>query len=150
MVLSNFLSNINQAVDLVTGQYPGSSLYQVDGFSVQGSITDVLKVDCLRLLFRTRGGGIALLRSNACGQLGAIEYFPEPWLENRTIPWPISLDLAEAAHMVRQAGYEAPYEAMTLRWPLYPGVQEPFYIFRLKNQTFVFVGVYTKSMMIHP
>lgn len=65
------------------------------------------------------------------------------------VPWPIKLDLVEAANLMKAAGYAEPFINVTLRWPLaYPMPKEPSYIFGLGNGMFIFVGV--NSHTVHP
>ena len=61
-------------------------------------------------------------------------------------PWPFEMDIVEADRLLKQAGYDDPYIGVTVRWPLYPGVNEPYYIFNFGNQKYVFVGIYDGSV----
>ncbi|MBV9389192.1 MAG: hypothetical protein JOZ78_22460 [Chroococcidiopsidaceae cyanobacterium CP_BM_ER_R8_30] len=149
MAILSFLGMVNIAIKLVTEKYPDAELYEVDGVSSNGPTTDVLSIDRLRVVFRTRSGGTAIIKSTVWGEFGPVEYADQPWLEDIVIPWPIQMDLAQAAELMTGAGYNTPYKTVTLRWPLYPGVKQPFYIFGLENRIFVFVGVYDKSVTIH-
>lgn len=147
----SILGRVNMAMQLIASQYPGAQLYQVDGaFSARANLEDGMALDCIEFLFKIQDGGVVRLTSTPWGGVGPIQYTPYPWLEGRIIPWPISMDLSDAIAFMRKAGYEAPCKTMALRWPLFPGVLEPFYIFGLANQTFIFVGVYTRSVMVHP
>ena len=62
------------------------------------------------------------------------------------IPWPIEYDIVDACSALRQAGYSQLFTTVTLRWPLYPGVEEPSYIFGLLDGNFISVGVYTHKV----
>lgn len=149
MATLSFLGMANIAVKIVTEKYPNAELYEIDGVSSNGPTTDVLSIDRLRVVFKTSDGGTAIINSTVWGEFGPVEYVDQPWLEDVVIPWPIEMDLAQAAELMKIAGYNTPYQTATLRWPLYPGVKQPFYIFGLENQTFVFVGVYDQSVTIH-
>lgn len=70
----------------------------------------------------------------------------QPWLEDRVIPWPIDYDIVDACDALRKAGYSQSFSTVTLRWVLYPGVDEPSYIFGLSDGYFIFVGVYTHKV----
>jgi len=148
MAILSFLGMVNIAIKLVTEKYPDAELYEVDEVSSNGPTTDVLSIKQLRVVFRTRDGGTAIIKSTAWGEFGPVEYVDQPWLEDIVIPWPIEMDLAQAAELMKKAGYNTPYQTVTLRWPLYPGVKQPFYIFGLENRIFLFVGVYDKSVTI--
>lgn len=150
MVVDNFLTCVNHGIQLVRLNYPNSNLYQIDGVASQGPTTNPLDLDDWQLLCRTAAGGIASIHFTWEQEFRAIAHLPQGWIENRIIPWPISMGLMDAIALIRLAGYTHPFQAIALRWPLFPGVQEPFYIFGLANQTFVFVGVYTRAVMIQP
>lgn len=146
----SFLGMANIAVRLVTQRYPGAQLYEGDGISPSGPTTDVKNVNQWRFVFRTQDGGTAIIKNRTWGEFGPIEYIPQPWLEDVVIPWPIKMDITEADRLLKQAGYTNPYGAVTLRWPLYPGIEEPYYIFGFPGGSYVFVGVYDGQVTTHP
>ena len=85
------------------------------------------------------------------GQFEAPRHIDEPFLEDRVIPLPIHLGLEQAELLARKAGYDEQITSTTLRWPLYPGVDEPSYIFAMPSiHSFVFVGVYTHKVSTSP
>lgn len=146
----SFLGMANIAVRLVTKQYPGAQLLEGDGVSPSGPTTDVNNVNSWRFVFRTQDGGTAFIQSSVWGEFNPITYVPHPWLEDVVIPWPISMDITKAAALLTQAGYSQPYGYVTLRWPLYPGIEEPYYIFSMPGVGYVFVGVYDGAVTTHP
>ncbi|HEY0080544.1 MAG TPA: hypothetical protein VGB73_18210 [Pyrinomonadaceae bacterium] len=144
----SFLGMANIAVRLVNQKYPGSQLYEGDGVSPMGPTTDVRQVSQWRFVFRTADGGTAMIRSRTWGEFYPVEYYSSPWLEDIVIPWPIKMDIVQADQLLKQAGYTQPYGAVTLRWPLYPGNEQPFYIFGMGGGMYVFVGVYDGSVSV--
>jgi hypothetical protein len=57
--------------------------------------------------------------------------------------------LPKAIRILRGAGYTAPFENVTLRYPLGPGFTEPLYIFGFDpSDPFVGVGVRTGSIIL--
>jgi hypothetical protein len=142
----SFLGMANIAVRLVREKYQDAELYEGDGISPGGPTTKVQDVNSWRFVFRAGGGGTAIIKSTVWGEFGPIQYIAEPWLEDRVIPWPIEMDITQADNLLKQAGYTGPYSSVTLRWPLYPGMNQPFYIFQMENEGFVFVGVYDGSV----
>jgi hypothetical protein len=149
MATLSFLGLANIAVRLVTEQYPGAQLYEGDGTSPNGPTTNVQDVNHWRFVFRTQDGGTALVSTTSWGEFAPITYVGEPFLEDVVIPWPIEMDITEADKLLKGSGYTGAYGAVTLRWPLYPGSDEPCYIFGMADHTFVFVGVYTKKVTPH-
>jgi hypothetical protein len=142
----SFLGVVNIAVRLVTEEYPGAELLEGDGVSPSGPTTDPKKVDSWRFVFRAGENGTALIHTTQWGEFGPIHYIDQPWLEDVVIPWPFEMDIVEADRLLKQAGYTDPYVGVTVRWPLYPGVKEPYYIFNFGNQYYVFVGIYDGSV----
>ena len=129
----SFLGMANIAVRLVTKQYPGAQLLEGDGVSPSGPTTNVQNVNSWRFVFRTQDGGTAFIQSSVWGEFKPITYVAQPWLEDVVIPWPIKMDITDAAKLLTQAGYNQPYAYVTLRWPLYPGIEEPYYIFSIQG-----------------
>lgn len=142
----SFLGMANIAVRLVRDRYQDAQLYEGDGISPGGPTTKVQDVNSWRFVFRAGDGGTAIIRSTVWGEFGPIQYIPEPWLEDRVIPWPIDMEITKADDLLKQAGYTQPYSSVTLRWPLYPGMNQPFYIFQVEGVGFVFVGIYDGSV----
>ena len=134
----SFLGCVNIAVKLVSQQYPGANLYEVDTHAANPGLPSPLKD--LRAVFQVKGG-TAFAIMTQWGQFGPIQFTPHPWLEDVVIPWPIKMDIVEADRLLKKAGYTGPYGAVTLRHPLYPGSNEPYYIFTMMSGEYIFVGV---------
>ncbi len=149
MATLSFLGMANIAVRLVTDEYPEAQLYEGDGTSPKGPTTNVQDVNSWRFVFSLPNNRTAFIHSTDWGEFGPIEVVPFPWLEDVVIPWPIDLELTDAAQLLQQAGYTGAYGTVTLRWPLYPGNNQPFYIFGMTDGTYVFVGIYDKSVAPH-
>jgi hypothetical protein len=139
----------NIAVRLVRDQYPDAELYEGDGTPPNGPTTNVQDVTSWRFVFRLPNNRTALIHSTDWGEFGPVEVVDQPWLEDRVIPWPIEMDITEAAQLLQHGGHTGPFGAVTLRWPLYPGSNQPYYIFGMTDGTYVFVGIYDKSVTPH-
>jgi len=144
----SFLGFVNIAVRKVQKEYPNAQLYEVDATPPSEGVTDPYLLSQLKVVFRA-GSGTAIIKSTGWGSFGPVDYIPESWLEDVVIPWPVNMDAKEANAIMRNAGYTTPYSAMTLRHPLYPGDNEPYYIFCMTNGTFVFVGVQDKKVSVN-
>ena len=135
----NFLAMLNEANAIVQADYPGAQFYEADlNIQMAGSPW--------RFVFNdpsTKPNSTVILK-NYLGQFQLPPtHIDQPWLEDRVIPLPINLDLATAEQLARNAGYSGNITQITLRWPLYPGVYEPSYIFTMPVEGgWVFVGVY--------
>ena len=147
MAILSFLGVVNIAVRLVTEEYPGAELYEGDGISPSGPTTNPQDVNSWRFVFRVPDNKTAFIHTTEWGEFGPIQLIDQPWLEDRVIPWPFEMDIVTADELLKNAGYTGPYTTVTVRWPLYPGVNEPSYIFNLSGE-YVFVGIYTGN--VHP
>jgi hypothetical protein len=142
----SFLDMLNEANSIVQADYPGSALYEADlNLELDGSPW--------RFVFRAgepKGGTVIL--KNFEGQFQTPpQYIDEPWLEDVVIPLPISLDLATAQSLCEQQGCGGQISTITLRWPLYPGVTEPEYIFGMQDVgKRCFVGVNSQKVQCEP
>ena len=71
------------------------------------------------------------------------EHILAPWVGVRAITLPIDLGLVDAEKIAKLFGFAPPYTEVSLNWPLYPGINEPFYAFT-NDKGVCFVGVFTK------
>lgn len=143
----SFLDMLNQANVIVRRSYPAAQFYEADlNIEMAGSPW--------RFVFNdpsTHPVNSTVILKNYLGQFQLPpQHIDQPWLEDRVIPLPISLDLAEAETLARRQ-YSGNITQITLRWPLYPGVNEPSYIFTMPTKGgWVFVGVYSRRVTFQP
>jgi hypothetical protein len=140
-----FLDILNQANTIVKQSYPTAVFYEADqadpasgNWRFVFNVPNPGKINGTALLFYV-GGNFQK----------PPKYVDQPWLEDRVIPLPIKMDLGTAVNLATKAGYPAPYQNITLRWPLYPGVYEPEYIFG-RGDLWVFVGIYDGKVSTAP
>jgi hypothetical protein len=142
----DFLAILNEAAGIVGASYPGSKFYEADYPSKEGP-------NSWRFVFLGPPGPrttTVMLYYNS-GSFGKPIFIDQPWLEDVVIPLPIQMGLEQATQLKNQAGYTSPASSITLRWPLYPGVNEPYYIFAVPAQSvYVFVGVYDGTVHTQP
>lgn len=74
-----------------------------------------------------------------------------PWLEDRPLPNKMTVDLPEAYNMMLQANlvFDSVDPAIVLRFPLYPGVNEPAYVFTVsakEERKFISVSLYSAKV----
>lgn len=142
-----FLDMLNQANAIVQQSYPGAQFYEADlNIEMAGSPW--------RFVFNdpsTRPVNSTVILKNYMGQFQLPpQHIDQPWLEDRVIPLPIKVDLAKAQALAQQQ-YSGNITQITLRWPLYPGVNEPSYIFTVPSRGgWVFVGVYSLTVSFEP
>lgn len=125
-----FLGYLAGADQLVTAKYPEAQFYEADKFNVN------LPGSPWRFVFNdpsTRPNSTVIIERFDQG-FGEPRHIKEPWLGDRVIKLPISLGLAEAQALCQKIGCQGTVETIVLRYPLYPGVKEPFYIFTMPAQ----------------
>lgn len=155
----NFLDILNEANKKVLAKYPNAQFYEADGYP-EGNGTNPDDVQTWRFVYNIPAGSkecpdvpynTTVMLRYIKGTWGNLDHVCEPWLEDVVIPLPIKMDLKDAIILMQKAGYTAPFNSVTLRWPLYPGVKEPSYIFGIPSQkVWVFVGVYSKKVHTEP
>lgn len=142
----SFIGVANMAYKMVNAKYPGSKLLEADGITPKGGTTNPKEVTHWTFVFRTSDGGTAMITTSTWGHFNPIKYVPQPYLEDMVIPWPVKMDIGEADKLLKNAGHTGAYKFVNLRWPLYPGNTEPYYIFTMNNGDTVFVGTNTKTV----
>ncbi|HEX8054993.1 MAG TPA: hypothetical protein VF517_18570 [Thermoleophilaceae bacterium] len=140
----NFLEMLDEANSIVTADYPQAELFEA-------SINLTLLGAPWQFVFgdpATSPASTVILK-NFEGQFQTPpQYIDSPWGDDNAIPLPITLDLQEALSLCEQKGCGSGNpDYITLRWPLYPGDTEPFYIVTWvsANQR-CFVGVNTQNV----
>jgi hypothetical protein len=144
MAILSFNGRVNIAVRIVTEKYPQAKLYEADGVALGGPTTQPAKIDQLRVVFQNANNTTVIIKETGYGEFGPPVLYPEPWLEDVVIPWPVEMDLEKANHLKEAAGYKETYDTVTLRNPLGPVRQNPLFIFgRRGSQQYVFVDTIT-------
>lgn len=146
---TRFVDMLNEAAALVRKRYPGAQLLEAD--------IDLETFGCgWRFVFDVPPAG---LRDSRCtvilcrnGQgFQEPQHIEAPWSTDQPIPLPLDLDVEEAKALVRRAGYNGEVSSASLRWVLYPGIDEPHYIFAIpEKDVLAFVGVYTRKVTVGP
>lgn len=152
MAILSFLGNTFIACRILDeGQYPGAKLYVMEANfpepTPEGS-TNVNDLSKLRGVFLATQGdveGTAFINSTEWGEWGPVDFVGSMWLECQPIPMPDDkyMEPQEAHKKMVAKGYDGPFLNMIFRKPLYPGVEEPKYIFTMTTGLFVLVGAIT-------
>ncbi len=144
MAILSFNGRVNIAVRIVTEQYPEAKLYEADGVATGGPTTDPAKIDRMRVVFQNVNNTTVIIKETGYGEFGPPVLYNEPWLEDVVINWPIKMDLDEANELKEKAGYTESYTTVTLRNPLGPTVNNPYFIFNTSNMgNYIFVDTVT-------
>lgn len=143
---SEFLGLLDRAVQVARDQYPDAELYEADGSSEELT-TDWHDIGTWRFVFRVEEGHVFVKTVKPWDDLDEPELIRKPWAGDVIIPMPLPMDIAEADQLLKDKGhYVGPYKTVTLRWPLSPGRNEPYYIFEAGRRGWYFVGVYDQTV----
>jgi predicted CxxxxCH...CXXCH cytochrome family protein len=144
-----FLDMLNEAAALLRKRYPGAQFLEAD--------IDLETFGCgWRFVFDVPPAGLRDSRCTAIlchnGQsFQEPQHIEAPWSSDQPIPLPLDLDVEEAKTLARRAGYDGAVASASLRWVLYPGIDEPHYILSIpEKDVLVFVGAYTRKVTVGP
>ncbi|MCJ1304280.1 hypothetical protein MMC08_007092 [Hypocenomyce scalaris] len=150
-VTLGFVGRVNIAVITVQDETSDARLYEVQATAPGGTgVTNPAALTQLQVVFSLKNNRCAIINSTAGGAFNPVQYSDKPWLQDLVVAWPIEMDAVEADALLKKAGYNSQYDEMTLRWPLYPGINQPYYIFTMVVGLFVFVGVNDKNVTLDP
>lgn len=145
---ARFLDTLNEAAALVRKRYPGAQFLEADidletfgrGWRFVFDVPPAgLRDRCTVILCRNGQG------------FEEPQHIDAPWSSDQPIPLPIDLDIQEAENLAHRAGYDGAVASASLRWVLYPGIDEPHYILAIpEKDVLVFVGAYTKKVTVGP
>jgi hypothetical protein len=144
----SWLSFADIGIKLLEATYPlGVQLLEIQATPlIPGPVTSPFQLGQMKIvasvaIAKDVAHNTAILTSTGWGEFGAVETSLEPWLGDVLVEWPIKLELLQAFGLLQDAGFSSPVDAVTLRQPLYPGIDEPYYIFSFPDGKFVAVGV---------
>ena len=136
-----FNARVDRVIRAVRADRPEAILLEASG--VLGSMVMELPEDsAVRVVLRVSGGTVVATQADPFGE-PQIDFRAMPWLGSADLPWPVAKNLEEAESLMRRAGYGPDYRSVTLRRPVYPGMTEPYFIFGMAGNGFVFVGTVT-------
>ncbi|KAF9775823.1 hypothetical protein IL306_006050 [Fusarium sp. DS 682] len=138
---------INVGLNLIKKQYPNANLLEVDATPLtRKPVDNEWGLVNNRIVCGLSGNKTAIIKSTGWGEFGKVQTINSPFLGDQVIPWPVKLDIHDAFTILRKAGYKGGVYAVTLRQPLYPGDDQPFYIFNVGDE---FIAVGTKDKKIY-
>jgi hypothetical protein len=153
--IMSFLEVVNIAVNLIEAQDPEAKLYEVQAklpADIHTSTTNPLALSQLQAVFRAGKGGTWFINSTGWGIWAQPQFNSSTWGGDVVIPWPVKMEIVEAAMLLQKAGYTGPFWNCTLRHPLGRGgkpYDEPYYIFGMADRTYVSVGVNDKEIYVN-
>jgi hypothetical protein len=143
----SFGGAVNIAVRKVREDYPKAQLLVALATTPNDQYVDSPRgFSHLKVVFNDGGSGSVIIESTVWGEFGPSVHIDSPILGNAVIPWPVQMDAPEADTLLKDAGYTLPYNSLALHQPVYPGMNEPYYDFNLKDEGSVFVGTSTHKV----
>lgn len=144
----SFLGRVNIARNIVRATWPDAQLYNVQAMTNNPKgATFPWELGLMTVMFRIQDAVVTLI-STGFGEFGPPHVRPGGIIGNDNIDWPVSMDANEANQLLRDHGYHGRYSNLTLRKPLYPGMQQNCYIFAMEDGMQIYVG--TKDKKVTP
>jgi hypothetical protein len=148
--LIRFNDTVYDAVITTTLQYPKAVFIQVQATAQYGPTRDPEEIQDVRLLFDLDGKTL-FVEMREWGQWGLprlTQTRPPPG--NGPLPLHIAMDLPQADLLIKNAGYNEPYDAVDVRWPIeIPHARQQIYYFfgMIGAQPFT-VAVGTRDLIV--
>jgi hypothetical protein len=142
----SFCQRITSGLTAVRAAYPEAELYEVQ-MQFTAPVAQVDDRVLLKMVFRVNGG-IVKLESPDPWTIGSPQFTAGLWVGDRVIALPLGLELFEADGLLKQAGYVGLYDTITLRWPVYYTMTQPYYIFGTVVYGYVFVGSNDRKVFV--
>ncbi|HXP59450.1 MAG TPA: hypothetical protein VN829_03110 [Dongiaceae bacterium] len=146
----SFLDRVTFGFGLIKKFYPEAVLYEVEATGTAAT-SDPTEASQLTIVCDDTNSTVTITSADGF-TFDPVQYLPGPWLEDVQIPWPVSMDVMEADILLQAAGWQGTFWNFTLRYPLYPGIVEPYYIFGgvagVAPGHYVFVGVNDKKVFV--
>ena len=145
---------IGQATTMVRGTagFSKAVLLEADGTPKSGKVTTATGIVNWRFVYNNQSTPKSKFRSAFIpyknGKFGAVVGKKAPFVEDRNLAPVPKMTLATAIAKLRAAGHKKPFGAVTLRYPLGPGFEEPLYIFDFGSSEYWSVG--TKTGKVKP
>jgi hypothetical protein len=102
----------------------------------------------MTVLLRLENGDKAETTTTTYGEFGPIKVTKGPWLGPANLIWFPSMNAADAEKRLRKLGYEGKFTSLTMSKPLFPGVEEDVYTFRMADGKAVDIPTKTKDLKV--
>jgi len=131
-------------------QFTRARPLEADGWASSGSATTAAEIDRWRFVFDNQGTSgsrfaSAVIKYGKSGFETVTGVRPAFLEDNRLRPLP-RMTLEDAVARLRDAGFQSPFSAVTLRFPLGPSSSEPLFIFGFADGSSIGVGTRTGTV----
>ncbi|OHE96927.1 hypothetical protein CORC01_07712 [Colletotrichum orchidophilum] len=140
---------VNIGLNLIRAQHPTARLLEADATPIgRDPVNDPLALSRLRVVAGLDGNQSAVVQSTGWGEFGSVQVIPGLPLDDVAIAWPLKpeLELTQAWDILQRSGFNGLVDAVTLRQPLFPGIDQVFYIFTSGPE---FFGVGVTDRKVH-
>jgi hypothetical protein len=137
----SFLERVRTGFGIISNSYPDAVLKAVQA-GPGAATTNPNDITRLFMVCLVNGGtNTATITSTNALTFDPVQLMGYPWVGVYTLPWPITMDVMQAAILLEQAGYTGAFTKCAMSWPIYPGLNEPYYIFTMSTGPSIFVGI---------
>lgn len=143
-----FLEILKEATKLTIAECPEAKLYEADATNIDTTGMTADDIKGWRFVYYVPKMKTAFIYYKD-SLFSNVTIIDQPWLEDCIID-ELKMDLPEAIELMRKANYSDKFVDVTVRWPLYPGCNEPYYIFSCPKIGWVFVGTLSKKVTVEP
>lgn len=143
-----FLEVLGAATEMVKEECPEAVLFEADAFNIDTAGMTADDIKGWHFVFWAGDDKTAMIDYKD-SLFGDVTILPYPTLEDCFIK-KLDMDLPESIELMRKADYNDKFVAANVRWPLYPGCDEPYYIYGCPDVGHVFVGTVSKKVTVEP
>lgn len=147
--MSRCIDQLDEIYEMVKQKYPKARLYEGDGYVEGESGKKPEDIKKWRFVFWA-GNNDTYMVFCENGTITDQKYIPEPWLEDVVIDLPLKMTLDKAVQLLNSVNCGNSFKNVTIRQPLYPGIDELYYIFRTTMNNWVFVGMISDKVHCEP
>ena len=142
----SFHGMLSEAQKIVRKHYPGARFLEADiDYETFGSgWRFVFDVPATSL----KEAQSTVILYNVMGQFQMpLQLVEAPWSGDQPIPLPLPVIVEEAEELAQHASNNGVVTSASLRWVLFPGIEEPHYILTVPDRDLqVFVGAYSRQV----
>lgn len=139
----SFLERVRTGLGIISNSYPGAIILSIT--AGPGAATTNPN-DIIGLSIRCRvSGGTATITSTNGLTFDPVQFSGGLVAGVSEIPWPISLDVMQAAILLERAGYTGTFTSFAVVWPLVPGGELAYY-FDLSSGNTIRVSIMSQEV----
>jgi hypothetical protein len=136
----SYLGRVEIARRIVQEKYPNAALYHAAATTTtQDGVDSPYLLTQMQVMFRVEKGTV-IINSTGYGTFGPAEFKEGSIVGNADLDWPVKFDAIEADNILKKQGYTGRYKKLGLVKPLYPGMDQDYYVFTMEDGRDVWIG----------